>query len=194
MKAEIKKFLEFNGKLIHFLSVDGEYWIALNPICDALGILWRHQHTKLQNGEDIFGELSRDHGMVAADGKVRKMTSLPEKYVYGWIFSIPISGSMSDETKKNLKAYKMECCNLLYANFHGATTQRKELVKQKAANYCEIEALENKVFATNEGILLCEAKRKQKAIDKSLKNTDYEQFNEELDLFKQNIDNSPIRQ
>jgi len=192
MKEEIKKFLEFNGKLIHFLSVDGQYWIALNPICDALGILWKKQHEKLQNGEDIFGELSTDQGMVAADGKVRKMTSLPEKYVYGWIFSIPISGSMSDETKKNLKAYKMECCELLYAHFHGATIQRKELVKQKAANYYEIEALKNKVFSTDEAILLAEAERKQKAIDKSLKNTDYQQFTEEMDLFKQNIENSPI--
>lgn len=72
MEKEIGKFLSFNGKSIHFLAVDGEYWIALKPICEALGILWRHQHTKLINGEDIYCELYREHGMVAADEKVRR--------------------------------------------------------------------------------------------------------------------------
>ena len=88
--------MEFNGKSIHFLAVDGEYWIALKPICEALGILWRHQHTKLINGDNIFGELYRDHGMVAADERVRNMTCLPERYIYGWIFSIPYSNTMSE--------------------------------------------------------------------------------------------------
>ncbi len=33
-----QKFLEFNGKNIIFLNVDGTYWIALKPICEALGV------------------------------------------------------------------------------------------------------------------------------------------------------------
>ena len=38
MKNSIRKFLEFNGKVIYFLSKDGEYWIAIKPICEALGV------------------------------------------------------------------------------------------------------------------------------------------------------------
>lgn len=33
-----EKFLKFNGKNIVFLSIDGTYWIAIKPICDALNI------------------------------------------------------------------------------------------------------------------------------------------------------------
>lgn len=33
-----EKFLEFNGKKIIFLSVDGTYWIALKPILEALNM------------------------------------------------------------------------------------------------------------------------------------------------------------
>ena len=107
MKKEIKKFLEFNGKSIHFLAVDGEYWIALKPICEALGILWRHQQTKLINGEDIFGELYRDHGMVAADDKLRKMVCLPEFAIYGWIFQI-------ESSAPGLEDFQWECYHVLY--------------------------------------------------------------------------------
>ncbi|MEM8568318.1 MAG: hypothetical protein AAGF85_17790 [Bacteroidota bacterium] len=32
------KFLEFNGKTIVFLAIDGEYWIALRHICEALNV------------------------------------------------------------------------------------------------------------------------------------------------------------
>ena len=188
MKKEIKKFLEFNGQTICFLSVDGEYWIALKPICEALGILWKKQHEKLQNGDDIFGELSQNWGMVASDGKLRKMTSLPEKFVYGWIFSIPFTGSMADETKINLKGYKMECCELLYEHFHGAVTKRKVLIKAKAGNQVIINGLKNKVFATEEAIELDLLQRKQKAIDRKLKKQDNDQFAEELELFKDNIE------
>ena len=33
-----EKFLEFNGKNIVFVNVDGTYWIALRPILDALNM------------------------------------------------------------------------------------------------------------------------------------------------------------
>lgn len=48
MKEEIKKFLEFNGKVIHFLSVDGQYWIAIKPICRALGVDYIRQFKNLK--------------------------------------------------------------------------------------------------------------------------------------------------
>lgn len=182
MKENTRKFLEFNGKSIQFLSVDGEYWIALKPICDALGILWRHQHTRLQNGEDIYGELSRDHGMVAADLKVRNMTSLPEKFIYGWIFSIPFSGTMSDETKQNLKIYKKECCNLLYEHFHGTITGRKELLSEKAKAQIEIDSCMN-TLDPEVAIKLDRAGKRLGQINRQLRESDIEVIEEEKTLF-----------
>jgi len=123
--------------------------------------------------------------MVAAEGKLRKMTCLPEFFVYGWLMGI-------QSEAPGLAAYKWECYRILFEHFHGAITGRKELIKTKAQNSVLIDSLKNKVFATDEAIKLAEAERKQKAIDKNLKQLDIEQFNEELDLFKQNIENSPI--
>ena len=47
MKKDIKKFLEFNGKSIHFLSAGGEYWIALKPICEVLEVDYSSQLTNI---------------------------------------------------------------------------------------------------------------------------------------------------
>ena len=74
MKKDVKKFLEFNGKVIYFVAADGQYWIALKPICEALGVAWKYQHERLKK-DKILGQLSREIGMVAADGKLREMTS-----------------------------------------------------------------------------------------------------------------------
>ena len=38
MKQSIERFLQFNGKTLLFLAKDGTNWIALKPICEALGI------------------------------------------------------------------------------------------------------------------------------------------------------------
>ncbi len=181
-KVEIKMFLEFNGKSINFLAMNGEYWIALKPICDVLGVVWKKQHEKLQNGEDIYGELSTDQGMVAADGKIRNMTSLPEKFIYGWIFSIPYSGTMSDNTKKNLKSYKLECCNLLYEHFHGAITGRKELLSIKAKAQIEIGSCMN-TLDPEISLQLERATRRLNRINQELRNLDMEVIEEEKTLF-----------
>ena len=184
MKAEIKKFLEFNGKLIHFLSVDGQYYIAIKPICRALGVDYIQQFKNLKEDQILRLPLCV-HTMVAAEGKLRKMTCLPEFFVYGWLMGI-----QSDAP--GLASYKWECYRILFEHFHGTITGRKELIKTKAANSVAIDNLKNKVFASEEAQQLELLERKQKAIDRSLKQLDVEQYNEELDLFKHNIENSPI--
>lgn len=39
MKKEVKKYLEFEGKSIHFLAEDRERLIAIKPICEVLGAI-----------------------------------------------------------------------------------------------------------------------------------------------------------
>lgn len=131
MKNATKKFLEFNGKSIHFLAIDGQYWIALKPICEALNVSWKYQHEKLKK-DKFLSQLSREIGMVAADGKLREMTSLPEYVIYGWIFKL-------ESNSEGMDAYQWECYRILYEHFHGSITGRKELLSEKARVQLEID-------------------------------------------------------
>lgn len=175
MKNSSKKFLEFNGKSIHFLAIDGQYWIALKPICEALNVDYIRQFKNLQEDE-ILSELLSEQTMVAADGKMRKMVCLPEFFIYGYIFSI-------QSASKELQSYKLECYRILYEHFHGAITGRKELLSEKARVQLEID----RCFNTLDPIValqLDQATKKLNKINYKLRELDGEVMEEEKTLFE----------
>jgi len=174
MKNATKKFLEFNGKSIHFLAIDGQYWIAIKPICEALNVDFEAQRKNLKE-DKILSQLPSEQTMVAADGKMRKMLCLPEFFIYGWIFSIQ---SESEE----LAAYKWECYRILYEHFHGAITGRKELLSEKARLQLEID----KCFNTLDPLValrLDTANKKLTKINTQLRAIDNDVIEEEKTLF-----------
>jgi prophage antirepressor-like protein len=108
MKKEIKKFLEFNGKSIHFLAIDGEYWIALKPICEALEVDYSNEIKKIEESVFLTKHLS-EHTIVSADGIPQKMLCLPERIFYGWLFKI-------ESDAPGLLEFKRECFTVLNNN------------------------------------------------------------------------------
>jgi hypothetical protein len=183
MKNEFKKFLEFNGKTIYFIARDGQYWIAIKPICRALNVDFIRQFKNLKSDAILKAALSVQT-MQAPDGQLRKYLCLPEFFIYGWMFQIQ---SQSEELLK----YKWECYRIIFEHFHGTITGRKELIKQKAQNSIQIESLRNIVFASDNAQSLAKLEKNQKAIEKSMRQLDNEQLEEELDLFRQNIEGNP---
>ena len=176
MKQSVSKFLEFNGKTLAFLAVDGQYWIALKPICEALGVNWARQHTNLL-ADPIFGQLYAEQHMVGADGKSRKMISLPEKWVYGWLTSIQ---SASPE----LNQYKKLCYEVLADYFHGSITGRKELLITKAKAQAVIDAA-IRTLTPGTALRLEKATKQIKQVNAKLRQLDSELLKEERDLFSQ---------
>ena len=174
MKKEIQKFLEFNGKTIFFVAADGQYWIAIKPICEALNVHYEHQRELLKKDE-ILSQLPRHQGVVAADGKVRKMVCLPEFYIYGWIFNIQ---SNSPELLK----YKWECYRVLYEHFHGMIGGRKELLREKAKAQIEMDSFYN-ALTPDQALKLQKADKQIKQINAQLRKLDTEVLEEERNLF-----------
>jgi hypothetical protein len=72
----------------------------------------------------LLSQLYAEQHMVAADGKLRKMVSLPEFAIYGWIFKI-------ESNAPGMEDYQWECYRILYEHFHGSITGRKELLTEK---------------------------------------------------------------
>jgi len=121
-----EKFLEFNGKNIVFLNIDGVYWIALKPICEALNIDAFRSIKNVKSDPILGSEWSKQTTQVSKNGKkqLRNVTCLSEKYIYGWLFSL-----RSDS--KELIEYKRTCYELLYNHFHGTITNRKEILLER---------------------------------------------------------------
>lgn len=174
MKSSVKKFLEFNGKTIYFVAVDGQYWIALKPICEALNVDFEAQRKNLKE-DKILCQLPSEQTVVAADGKLRKMLCLPEFFIYGWIFQIQ---SASEE----LAAYKWECYRILYEHFHGTITGRKELLSQKAKLQIEIDDCYNSLDP-DIALRIDKASKALNKVNAQLRSLDSEVIEEERNLF-----------
>jgi hypothetical protein len=176
MKQSVSKFLEFNGKTLVFLAVNGEYWIALKPICEALNVEYTRTFKNV-TADPIFGQLLAEQPMVGADGKTRKMISLPEKWVYGWLTSIQ---SASPE----LNQYKKLCYEVLNDYFHGTITGRKELLAQKAKAQMEIDKVMNRLDP-NDVISIERANKIINQVNAKLRALDSDVLEEERNLFSQ---------
>ena len=109
MKQSITKFLEFNGKNLVFLSNDGTYYVAVKPICEALQIDYIEQFKDIKK-DSILGPVLCKHTIQIPGDQGRSMICLPEKYIYGWLFSVK-SESLA------LLEYKRKCYELLYDFF-----------------------------------------------------------------------------
>jgi hypothetical protein len=177
MKQSIEKFLEFNDKTLLFLSVNGTYWIAVKPICEALNVQFMAQYTNLQEDPILGPRLSKQTMMVPGDTQPRKYICIPEMFVYGWIFSIK---SVSPE----LRAYKLECYEILYNYFHGTITRRKKLFEEKARIQTERNKLENNLRKLDNFIKLEDLRAREARIGKELKEMDISELHEQLDMFK----------
>lgn len=174
MNKKVSKFLDFNGKTLMFLSVDGQYWIALKPICEALGVDYIRAFRNTKE-DPIFGQLLSEQTMVAADGRSRKMSSLPEKWIYGWIMQL-------QSNSPELLEYKKLCYEVLNEFFHGTITGRKELLSIKAKAQVEMNEVMN-TLDPEQALKYERAKRRLNQVTAQLRELDGEILQEEKDLF-----------
>lgn len=176
MKPETRKFLEFNGKTIFFVAADGQYWIALKPICEALNVNWNRQFQNLKNN-DFLKAVFAVQQMQAPDNQLRNYVALPEFFVYGWLMQI-----QSDSPE--LMKYQWECYVVLYNYFHGTITGRKTLLSEKAKAQIEIDSVFNRL-SSEDALVLERARFKINRINRELRDLDGEVIDEEKNLFNQ---------
>lgn len=170
-----EKFLQFKGRNIYFKEINGEFYIAIKPICDVLNVNYNHHLISLKN-DYFFGQLYCKYDMVGADNRKREMICLPEKYIYGWILTL---NSQSNE----LKEYKKTCYDILFNYFNGAIIGRKKLLQQHAeANY-KMAKIEKELMNNDDYLKLLELKQHKKELSQKLKMIDQETISENYNLF-----------
>lgn len=158
------KTLKFNGKAISLIMADGSWYVAVKPICELLNVAFNKQFERIKTHK-ILSQLYTKWDIVAADGRTREMLCLPEKYVYGWLFSI-------NSDSPELIEYQQKCYDILYNHFHGQITFRYNVLCEKTETLAEIEALETKIKNSPEVQRLAELKSKKKNCDKTLTDWD----------------------
>lgn len=168
--------MEFNGKDIEFVFADGKWWVAVKPICEALGVNYKAQHRAILEDE-ILSQLSTDQRITGADGKQYMMTCLPERYIYGWVYSLR---SDSEELRK----YKMKCYDILFEYFEGVLTRRQETLADRTVKQARKETLEQELAEDERYIELQKLKTELSQLNSSLKLQDKELIERQGSLFE----------
>lgn len=131
---ESKTITRINGVDIPAVVENGETYLPIKPICQAIGVNYTTQLEKLKS-HPILSSTIPLRGTVGADGKDREMVCLPVKFVYGWLFTIN-PGNVSEEAREKVIKYQMECYEVLYDHFAGVSKKAQE------ENQAEIKLLE----------------------------------------------------
>lgn len=172
MKKSSKKFLEFKGKNIYFLDIEGIYWIAIKPICEVLNVDFSRQLRTLKSDE-ILGRVWSLQTMHDSINRLQNMVCLPEKFVYGWIFSI-------QSASQELKEYKKECYEILFDYFRGAIVKKQEVLEEKAEKIVEKTCAFEKLKETEEYKNFVKLNSEIKVLDKISKSIDDTIVNEKI--------------
>ena len=175
MSKTIEKFLEFNGNRITLLTKDGTWWIAVKPICETLNIDYNRQFQNIKDDLTLC-ELFAKQQTIGSDGKLREMICMPEKYIYGWLFSIK-----SDS--EDLKKYKLKCYDVLYNHFHGTITGRINALNEKTEMLEKVAELKEEIETSEKMQELKDLQKRIKDVDKTLKNLDTDLMSGQLTLF-----------
>ncbi len=150
---------KINGIDIVTVEKDGETYLPVKPICEAIGIAFQSQNDKLRE-HPILSSTVTIIVTVGADGKPREMVCIPLKYVYGWLFTIN-PGKVAPEARETVERYSRECYEVLYNHFH------RTLTRQLEANAAEIELLKEINDAiTQERVQRERRKRGEQALEK----------------------------
>ncbi len=122
--------MKFNGIDITAVDIDGETYLPVKPICEAIGVDSASQRTKMQEDEILssVGVLSTSTG---ADGKSYEMLGLPVRYIFGWLFTINPKNVRADARDKVLD-YRRRCYDALYDHFAGAAKKAAESARAEA--------------------------------------------------------------
>lgn len=125
---------------VDILSTGDEQFVAIRPICEALGVDPEGQRQRIERDE-ILGLVACMIKAVAADGKDREMYAIPYCYVFGWLFSIDIS-RVNESIKALVLEYKLACYKALFTHFTESQTflkQKQTVIEQKVLEYQECQ-------------------------------------------------------
>jgi len=172
------QIITVNEKEISIQSYNNEKYVAIKPICEAIGVGYDNQIEKI-NSDEILSQLTPLKGATGADGKTYKMRVISLRYVFGWLFTIN-ANKVNPEIKQEVINYKKECYDALFNTF----TKRNYILKEKTNLQIQIESLEKDLELDERVQKIKALKSLVKNASQRLNSLDKNIVQEELDLFK----------
>jgi hypothetical protein len=118
-RNEITK-VPFYGNEIVVIEKNGEKFVAMKPIIEALGLNWKSQHKLIQR-DPVLSTMVVTETVASKDGFKREMTCLALDCLNGWLFKVPAS-RYTGKKQAAIIRYQKECYQALHDYFHKGAT------------------------------------------------------------------------
>ena len=113
----------YSDALLVALAPDGNLYVALRPITEALGLAPNGQRARIQR-DPFLAEGTQTLRMTGADGRQRAMFALRVALLNAWLLNVD-TGRVRSELQATITRYKRECAQVLWRYFQG---EPRELV------------------------------------------------------------------
>ena len=105
------RIVDFHDDQVRYFTVNGNNYVPIKPICNAIGLDWGSQW-KMINNNYVLKSTIVVIPIVASDGKKREMFCLPLERINAWLFKIQDS-RYTGETQRKLRLYQKDCADTL---------------------------------------------------------------------------------
>jgi hypothetical protein len=179
----MSNLVKFQGNDIACVQIDGEYYVAIKPISEAIGL----RHDSALEGiksDEILSQLYGVRRMVAGDNKEREMGCLPLAYLNGWLFTID-ANKVSEQARAVLLAYKRECYRVLHEHFFGrqeARNRATEVFMELHSKRAYLKGLQKQLADSEVGQAIATAKKEIRTLEVEQASLDHEMFGKQLPL------------
>lgn len=108
--------VQFHGATLTTTTIDGVPYVAMRPICEAIGLDWAAQFTRIKRHPVLSTCVAVTTTQMPGDDQAREVTMLPLNKLNGWLFGISVR-RCKPELRERLTQYQAECFDVLASHF-----------------------------------------------------------------------------
>lgn len=126
----------YEDNLIVQLGEDGEVYVALRPIVQALGLSWGSQLNRIKRDAVLSKKMRTLSVFVTntqgdVEGQNREVVCLPKQYISGFLFGISAGRIKESQLRAKVIQFQEEAHLFLDAAFTGDTESAMEAIRQR---------------------------------------------------------------
>ena len=138
--------VDFHGTALQVATIEGTHYVAVRPICDALGVDWSAQYRRIQR-TPILNEAVAVMATPSSGGEQQTLLLALDK-LNGWLFGISTARIKDPERRERLLQYQRECFDVLAAHFGATRPASLPYKEQRGQSLTEEQCAELRAMLT----------------------------------------------
>lgn len=131
--------VEFHGASLFVININDVPYVAVKPICEAIGVDSEAQRLRVMRHPVLSGCAFVTKVQLLGDKQKRDVTCIPLDKLNGFLFGINANRIQNPEVREKLIAYQSECFNALNAYWNKGVAVNPRAFKQNKDDILTVE-------------------------------------------------------